>query len=301
MKKYIKIPQSLLPTGWEKAKSLQAPEWGICIAGLVMILLCLLPGRAAAETIVMIPGFQSQGMDWRFNQVTPMLQADGWVDGGDYQMTTAGIVNSLQLRHRPADVMFTLNLPTMAGIATQAALLNEYLKVIYQRRKEPLTLVGHSAGGVVARHWLVASAQVPVKTLVTIASPHVGTPMAQITRLLLSNTDILNLVNRLGFGHLKDAKRLFVDLQEEKPGNYLHWLNHQPHPPIRYAAIVRSSNKPEMADFIVPEYSQDMNHIDALNGRAERWNSEDAHFLSANDGYLLATIMNYVPQGAVVQ
>lgn len=269
--------------------------------GLFITLLCLLTGRGVAKTIVMIPGFQSQGMDWRFNQVTPMLQANGWVDGGNYIMTTAGVVNGLQLRERPDDVMFTLNLPTTAGIATQASILNEYLKVIYQRRKEPLTLVGHSAGGVVARHWLVTSAQVPVEALVTIASPHVGTPMAQVTRLLLSNTDILQFVNKLGFGHLNDAKHLFADLQEEKPGNYLYWLNHQPHPPIRYAAIVRSSDKPEMADFIVPEYSQDMNHTYALRGRAERWNSEDAHFLSANDGHLLATIMDYVPQGAVTQ
>ncbi|MEZ5536613.1 MAG: alpha/beta fold hydrolase [Thiolinea sp.] len=267
-----------------------------CVLALAAVM--LLPVSAVAKTIVMIPGFQAQGMDWRFNQVTPMLQSDGWVDGGNYTMTTGGVVNNMQLPGRPADVLFTLNLPTTAGIATQAAILNEYLKAIYQRRQEPLTLVGHSAGGVVARHWLVTSAQVPVEALVTIASPHTGTPMAQVTRLLLSNTDILNLANKFGFGHLKDAKSLFKDLQEEKPGNYLYWLNHQPHPAIRYAAIVRSSDKPESVDFIVPEYSQDMNNTYALNGRAERWNSEDGHLLSANDGYLLAAIMNYVPQGA---
>lgn len=259
----------------------------------------LMPVLVTAKTMVLIPGFQAQGMDWRFNQVTPMLQANDWVDGGNYRMTTAGVVNSTSLPGRPDDVFFTLNLPTTAGIATQATILNEYLKVIYQRRNEPLTLVGHSAGGVVARHWLVSSAQVPVEALVTIASPHVGTPMAQATRILLSNTDVLKLANKFGFGHLKDAKSLFADLEQEKPGNYLYWLNHQPHPDIRYAAIVRSSDRPEAADFIVPEYSQDMNNTYALNGRAERWHSEDTHFLSANDGYLLATIMNYVPQEAL--
>jgi pimeloyl-ACP methyl ester carboxylesterase len=267
----------------------------LMISGLIWFLPA---GWAAAQTIVMIPGFQGQGMDWRFNQVTPMLQANGWVDGGNYTLTTSGVAGGAQLSTRPDNVFVTLNLPTTAGIATQAAMLNEYLKVIYQQRGEPLTLVGHSAGGVVARHWLVTSPQVPVETLVTIASPHVGTPMAQLTRLLLSNTDILNLANKFGFGHLKDAKSLFADLREEQPGNYMYWLNHQPHPAIRYAAIVRSSDNPESVDFIVPEYSQDMNNTYALSGRAERWNSRDAHFLSANDGYLLATIMDYVPQGA---
>lgn len=145
----------------------------------------------------------------------------------------------------------------------------------------------------------MTSAQVPVEALVTIASPHVGTPMAQLTRMLLANADILNLASQLGFGHLKDADHLFADLREERPGTYLYWLNHQPHPPIRYAAIVRSGKQPESLDFIVPEYSQDMNRVYAIKNRAERWNSADGHLLSANDGHLLAAIMNYIPQGAV--
>ena len=79
----------------------------------------------------------------------------------------------------------------------------------------------------------------------------------------------------------------------------MYWLNHQPHPAIRYAAIVRSGDQAESMDFIVPEYSQDMNHVYAIKDRAERWNSTDSHFLSANDGHLLAAIMDYIPQGAV--
>lgn len=265
---------------------------------LLVLLLLALPGLVTAKTLVMIPGFQAQGSDWRFNQVTPILQDNGWVDGGNYSITSAGIMNDTPLRVRPADVMFTLNLPTTAGIAVQAAMLNDYLKVIYQRRKEPLTLVGHSAGGVVARHWLVTSAQVSVEALVTIASPHIGTPLAQLTRMLLANADILNLARQLGFGHLKDADNLFADLQEARPGTYLYWLNRQPHPAIRYAAIVRSGEQAESLDFIVPEYSQDMNHVYAIKDRAERWNSTDGHLLSVNDGHLLAAIMNYIPQGA---
>nr|CAA6830811.1 MAG: Unknown protein [uncultured Thiotrichaceae bacterium] len=268
---------------------------------LLPALLLVAPGLAAAKTIVMIPGFQAQGMDWRFHQVTPMLQANGWVDGGNYTMTTAGVINEMKLSRRPTDVLFTLNLPTSAGIATQAALLNNYLKVIHQRRKEPLTLVGHSAGGVVARHWLVTAARVPVEALITIASPHTGTPLAGLTKMLLSNTDILNLANQLGFKHLAEAKALLTDLQAERPGNYLYWLNHQPHPAIRYSAIVRSGGQAESANFIVPEHSQDMNYVYAIKGRAERWNSTDSHFLSANDGHLLAAIMDYIPQGATNQ
>ena len=60
----------------------------LMISGLIWFLPA---GWAAAQTIVMIPGFQGQGMDWRFNQVTPMLQANGWVDGGNYTLTTSGV------------------------------------------------------------------------------------------------------------------------------------------------------------------------------------------------------------------
>lgn len=256
---------------------------------LVVWLVCL-PFSVWAETMVLVPGFQAQGMDWRFLKVTPALQANGWVDGGNFMMTRDGILNTVRLPKRPEHVFYTINLPTTANVGNQAGVLNQYLHAIYQHRQEPLTLVGHSAGGIVARHWLVTANSVPVKTLVTIASPHLGTPMAELSRLF-SNMEIINLMETFGFGRIKDAKGLFSDLREEKPNTYLYWLNHQPHPAIRYVAIVRDSETPESVDLIVPKHSQDMNNIYVLHGRAERWNSDDGHFLTARDGAMLVQIM----------
>ncbi|MEZ5449229.1 MAG: alpha/beta fold hydrolase [Thiolinea sp.] len=258
---------------------------------LGILLLWLLPGWLWAQTLVLIPGFMSQGMDWRFNQVTPALQASGWVDGGNYLMTRNGILNTVQLPQRPERVFYTLSLPNQAPIAYQGRILDQYLDLIYQQRQEPLILVGHSAGGVVARDWLVRSNRVPVKALVTIATPHLGTPLAQLSDWF-SRTEMLNLANMLGFKQLPDAHGLFKDLREEQPGRYLYWLNHQPHPPLHYAAIVRNSQSPPEVDLIVPRHSQDMNYVYALRGQAERWNTDRGHFLSREDGYLLARIVS---------
>ena len=90
---------------------------------------------------------------------------------------------------------------------------------------------------------------------------------------------------------LPNSKQLYAEMREERPGNFLYWLNHQAHPAIRYAAIIRNSQQPDRMDVVVPVHSQDMNKVFALNGYAETWLSEGGHFLSANDGYRIAKIL----------
>ncbi|HPY40144.1 MAG TPA: hypothetical protein PLM98_06465, partial [Thiolinea sp.] len=150
-------------------------------SGLAVLALSLISTFAKAETLVLIPGFQEEGMAWRFHHVTSALQSSGWVDGGDLVLTPQGIVNTTQLAKRPEKVLYTLELPTQLSITQQAAVLNQYLQAISLKRKEPLTLVGHSAGGLVGRYWLVVNHTVPVNTLITIATPHTGTPWADLT------------------------------------------------------------------------------------------------------------------------
>ena len=179
-------------------------------AGFIRVLLVtvfglLLPVCASAQTLVMIPGFQSQGIDWRSSQVAAALQERGWVDGGNFTLTRKGMLNPVQLSQRPNKVFYTVDLVTEAKIADQASILQDYLAEIYGRRAESLTLVGHSAGGVVARHWLVALNKVPVDTLVSIASPHLGTPLAGLSSVLAESPDIVNLAQALGLGSLAEA------------------------------------------------------------------------------------------------
>jgi triacylglycerol lipase len=85
---------------------------------------------------------------------------------------------------------------------------------------------------------------------------------------------------------------LYLELREERPGTFLYWLNHQPHPAIRYVSIVRKSKRPDSMDLVVPSHSQNMDRVFSLNGHTETVFSEGRHFLNANDGYRIAKILD---------
>lgn len=254
--------------------------------------LLLFPASLWAQTVVLVHGFQSTGMDWRKQGVTPVLQQYGWVDGGNVVMTPQGAYSLSTPAVRPQRIFYTVELPSRAPIMLQSYWLNAYLQHLYAQRQEPLTLVGHSAGGLVARAWLVSANTVPVETLVTIATPHVGTPSADLASLA-TDTPMGFLANMMGLDKWsKQPDDLYDDLRVEQPGRFLYWLNHQPHPPIRYVSVIRDNQmRPDRFDFVVPTYSQNMNHTFALRGRSELWSVPRWHFLSVRDGYALAQIL----------
>ena len=99
-----------------------------------ILLIALLPGYVAAQTLVLIPGFQSQGMDWRTSQVAAALQERGWVDGGNFTLTRKGMVNPVKLKERPDKVFYSVDLVTEDKIAEQASMLQAYLQAIYALR-----------------------------------------------------------------------------------------------------------------------------------------------------------------------
>lgn len=256
---------------------------------LAVLLLSLLSSVAEAETLVLIPGFQEPGMAWRQHHVTSALQSSGWVDGGNLVLTPQGIVNTTRLAKRPKKVLYTLELPSQLSITQQAAVLDQYLRRLAVQRREPLALVGHSAGGLVGRYWLVALHSVPVNTLITIATPHTGTPWADLSEVAL-NTPLAELAAGMGI-NLAHSKQLYSELREERPGTFLYWLNHQAHPAIRYVSIVRQSERPDSMDLVVPTHSQNMDRVFSLNGHTETMFSEGQHFVNANDGYRIAKIL----------
>lgn len=257
---------------------------------LAALTLALLSTLAQAETLVLIPGFQEQGMAWRFQHVTSALQSSGWVDGGNLVLTPRGIINSTRLAKRPKKVLYTLELPNQLSITQQAMVLDQYLQMISVQRKEPLSLAGHSAGGLVGRYWLVALNTVPVNTLITIATPHTGTPWADLSEVAI-NTPLAELAAGMGID-LPHSRQLYTELREERPGTFLYWLNHQAHPAIRYVSIVRNSKNPESSDFVVPAHSQNMQNVFALTGHTETMFSEGQHILNAYDGYRMEEILS---------
>jgi pimeloyl-ACP methyl ester carboxylesterase len=100
----------------------------------------------------------------------------------------AALEKALQERGAPAKVWELPTLPT-ASIRVRAASVLDRVGAIAERSDGPIHLVGHSTGGLDARLALAPTASLPsdqpqkpiferVQTLVTVSTPHLGTPLA---------------------------------------------------------------------------------------------------------------------------
>ncbi len=259
----------------------------------VLLVTLFSPQCVQARTLVLVHGFLGNAMNWRTSGFTKPLMYAGWKDGGSYGYTPRGML----LPRYPkitADAFYTVNLPSTANLQTQEQLLSRYLTHLFSQRGEPITLVGHSAGGVVARLYALDPKHIPVNGLITIAAPHLGTPAANIA-LIAGNSPLGVMADFAGGDELRDARGLFSDLKEERPNTFLYWMNHQPHPDIHYASIIRSNEKISKVnkfDFIVPPFSQDMNNIWALQGQSGTAVVTEGHSLNGRDGAIVLEVLD---------
>ncbi len=248
-----------------------------------------------ARTLVLVHGFMGDHMAWRTSKFIQPLIRSGWKDGGSYNFNQWRMLTPNNVNHS-GDAFFTVNVPSQANIQTQESILAQYLQHLYSRRIEPITLVGHSAGGVVARLYALNPNRQPINGLITIASPHLGTPTANLA-YLAGNSPIGMMASMVGGDTLQDSRGLFSDLKEEEPYNFLYWMNHQPHPDIHYASIIRESasiSKPKSFDYVVPSNSQNMNNIWALQNRSGTALSKENHSLNAKDGELVLSVLKHI-------
>jgi len=263
-----------------------------------LILLTILLGLAPtlhAKTLVLVHGFLSGDMYWRTSGFTKPLQQAGWQDAGSYNFDPRGMLTPRGINAKQ-NIFITVNLPSEANLQIQEGVLLQYMQHLYMIRKEPVILIGHSAGGLVSRLYVIDPAHIPVKALITIASPHLGTPAANIA-YLAGNSPIGMMASIAGEDALSHSHGLFSDLKEEKPGNFLYWMNHQPHPNIHYASIIRKNetiSKPGKYDYIVPPFSQNMNNVWALKKRSGVAFSKDSHALNGKDGLIVVDILKYI-------
>ena len=261
----------------------------------LLLLLAVLPAPIHAKTLVLVHGFLADDMSWRLSGFTQPLQISGWKDGGSYGFNPQGMLIPRGIG-LAGDVFYTVNLPSLSNLEIQERVLSQYLQHLYSQRNEPITLVGHSAGGVVARLYVLDPRRLPVNGLITIASPHLGTPTANVA-LVAGNSPIGMMASIVGEDALQDARGLFSDLKEEKPYNFLYWMNHQPHPNIHYASIIRENSsitKPSKLDYIVPPMSQDMNNIWALRHRSGVALSKENHSLNGKDGLIVLSVLKHI-------
>jgi pimeloyl-ACP methyl ester carboxylesterase len=161
---------------------------------------------------------------------------------------------------------------------------------------QPVVLVGHSAGGVVSRLSLVRGGVAPVEHLITIASPHLGTARA-LQALEATNGGGMfgpfrQILTRQALGGnnydaLRHSRAVLADLAPPAQGNLLAWLNVQKHPELTYDAVVRNTDFRMGGDILVPAFSQDLNQVPALRGRATVIASPLEHGLAVEDAHLI--------------
>jgi pimeloyl-ACP methyl ester carboxylesterase len=268
-----------------------AGGWRVLLFYLAAALALGLPAVARPDVAVLVPGYLSGPRDWRASGVSDALEASGWRDGGDLQAGPRGVARPTPLAGWPR-TFYTVAMPSEAPLLAQARALATYLdRVRTWHPGEGLILVGHSAGGVVARLYMVQNPDAGVVALVTIASPHLGTDRAGLGALA-GQTPLAWFAPLFGAETLNRSQGLYRDLLPENPQGVLFWLNRQPHPPAEYACIVRTDDGlTGLGDLVVPDWSQDLNNVIALRGRARRVPVADGHGLGAADGRVLVEIL----------
>ncbi len=252
--------------------------------------LLIATGPACADIAVFVHGYQSSGNAWRDAGVFAPLIRAGWIDGGDYRYQRRRIIGPN--RRPPGErLLFTVELPNNAPVLYQAGYLRAALQSIRQfAPEEPLTLVGHSAGGIVSRATMVLFPDLNVATLISIASPNLGAGLANIGAALASSP--VGLFARiLGEKKLARSGKLLADISPQSSHNFLGWLNIRAHPPARYIALIHVRNDPAGGDGVISTRSQDLRLVPALRGNASAWRIHGGHGLSRRDGDILASLL----------
>lgn len=269
------------------------PRWLIAAILCAGLLLTTSAVAASSTVAILIHGYLGSGQSFHQNGVITHFTASGWAYGGDWQAGPSGRPQLQRARASESDLtVYTVTLPAFAPLAIQADWLSSMRGEIQQRHPAAdLHFIGHSAGGVVARLSLVRGGHGAVTQLITIASPHLGTPRVWDALRATDNRGMFGpfqqIFTRQALGGTYDAIRhswpVLMDLAPPAPGNLLHWLNQQSHPEIQYHAIIRDTGFRMGGDILVPAWSQDMNRVPALQGRSGMTRSPLGHELTPAD------------------
>ncbi|MDJ0808031.1 MAG: alpha/beta fold hydrolase [Gammaproteobacteria bacterium] len=257
----------------------------------IVVFLGLQSLPASPDILVLVHGYLGNAASWERSGVSAVLHQNGWQRAGI--ATPAGMISTADI---PAgNKLYTVELPSIAPIRVQADVLHTYLYGIQNTHPdEPLVLVGHSAGGVVARLLLIRHGLSNTKALVTIASPHLGTARAIEALDATDDPFPISMMKDFFAGEIYDVVRdswgVLLDLTPAHPGSLLHWLNQQSHPDIQYISVLRPGPV-GLGDELVPSFSQDMNNVQALAGKSVTHRLPLRHALQPADGIKLVEIL----------
>lgn len=249
-----------------------------------------------ADIMLLIHGYLGDADSWEVSGINSELHRQGWARAGMFQGTVLGPQLFVTESNSAKNHVYVASLPSQTPVMVQADILKNIIDIIRQRHNnEEIILVGHSAGGLVARMALIRHQLQHIKALITIATPHIGTGRADQALDITANHGPFNIVKSVvggsGYHTLKRSRGLLVDLRHPQPGNLLYWLNSQPHPDIYYASVIRLSNNGLTGDYYVPGFSQNMNNVPALQGRSSTVTTPTSHFLTRQDANTIISII----------
>jgi pimeloyl-ACP methyl ester carboxylesterase len=267
------------------------------ILSILFAVFCLLGGaQARADILLLVHGYLAGADSWQHTGINDALDTHGWkrvgllLDGpGGVQLLATSNLNAERK-------VYVADLPAEAPAIVQSDIFLAMLERTRQQHPgENIIIVGHSAGGVVARLSLIRGGAANVTELITIASPHVGTTRAEQALDVTNDHGPFNMVKSFfgggGYDALKRSRGLLYDLTRPHPGNMLYWLNSQPHPDIKYVSIIRTDPVGFAGDDLVPGYSQDMNNVPALHGKSSVITTPSGHSLVTQDAITLLNIL----------
>jgi pimeloyl-ACP methyl ester carboxylesterase len=284
--------------------SLQRASRSLLLTG--SLLLHAAAGQAG-DLLVLVHGYLGDAVSWDRAGVTPALVDAGWQVAGTWYSTPSGVRLDRASAAPGLDRrIYLVDLPSTAPLGVQASYLAGMLDAMTRRHPAAdIQLVGHSAGGVVARLALVRYGAGKVTRLVTIASPHLGTDRAWQALDATDDSGLLGglkrwLVQRkvgeAAYRTVQQSRGVLMDLGPPVPGSLLQWLNGQQHPGIDYVSIVRSAGYGIAGDRIVPAPSQDLNQVAALRGKARTIVVASDHLLGPGDAALLLALLREPPR-----
>ncbi len=265
---------------------------------LVLLFISITSISAKADVLVLVHGYLASADSWEVTGINSMLDANGWKRGGLISSAPATVAPVLVGPGKDAaNKVYAVDLPAEAPIIVQTDQFLAMLATIQALHpEESLVIVGHSAGGIVARLALVRGNIRNVKALITIASPHLGTTLANRALKATDESGIFGGLKSFfggsGYDTLRRSRGLLYDLASPYPGSLLYWLNAQHHPDIKYVSVVRLDPVGFAGDELVPGYSQDMNNIPSLHGSSSVIITPAGHTLVAEDGATLLQILN---------
>lgn len=263
---------------------------------ILISLFLLLSVNAHADVMLLIHGYLGDANSWEKSGINDELHLNGWARAGMFQGSPQGPQLFVTETNNAKNLVYVATLPSQTPVMIQADILKNIIDIIKQSHPDSeIVLVGHSAGGVVARMVLIRHQLTNVKALITIAAPHIGTGRADQALDITANHGPFNMVKSFVGGNdydaLKHSRGLMVDLRHPQPGNMLYWLNSQPHPDIHYASIIRLNNDGATGDYYVPGFSQNMNNVPPLQGQSSTFTTPTSHFLVRQDANTIISII----------